>query len=76
AEPCGVIIALDRQEKAICDGQEMPWSALQLVRQQWGLEVVSIATLTDLLDYLSAHKTCNFIEYFYAVTAYRERYGV
>jgi orotate phosphoribosyltransferase len=44
AQPCGVAIALDRQEKAAEQGQDKPWSAVQYVQQQLGLNVAAIAT--------------------------------
>jgi orotate phosphoribosyltransferase len=76
AEPCGVAIALDRQEKATVEGQEAPWSAVQFVQEQLGLAVVSIATLSDLLQYLGSQGLTSLAEHFPAVAAYRERYGV
>jgi orotate phosphoribosyltransferase len=74
ATPCGVTIALDRQEKAAEGGVDSPQSAVQQVQQRYGLPVVAIAGLADLLAYLegapelAAHRP--------AVLAYRERYGV
>jgi orotate phosphoribosyltransferase len=74
AKPCGVSIALDRQEKAAEGGVDSPLSAVQQVQQRFGLPVVAIAGLADLLAYLdgapelAAHRP--------AVLAYRERYGV
>ena len=53
AVPCAVAIALDRQEKASEAGHDTPWSAVQYVREQLKLDVASIATLADLLQYLS-----------------------
>ena len=53
AQACGVAIALDRQERAGDDGAAASASAVQYVRQQFGLEVVAVATLGDLLQYLS-----------------------
>jgi len=44
ATPCGVTIALDRQEKATQDGVDSPLSAVQQVEQQYGLPVISVAT--------------------------------
>ena len=76
ATPCGVMIALDRQEKAILDGHEMPWSAVQFVRQEWNLEVASIAALPDLLQYLSSQHSHCLIQHFHAISAYRKKYGV
>ena len=74
ATPCGVAIALDRQEKAAEGGVDSPLSAVQQVQQRYGLPVVAVAGLADLLAYLegapelAAHRP--------AVLAYRERYGV
>ena len=74
ATPCGVSIALDRQEKAAENGVDSPLSAVQQVQERYGLPVVAIAGLADLLAYLdgapelAAHRP--------AVLAYRERYGV
>ena len=52
ATPCGVSIALDRQERATENGQDVSWSAVQYVTTQLHLNVSSIATLDDLLHYL------------------------
>ncbi len=49
AEPCGVGIALDRQEKAGEDGVDSQLSAVQQVQRELGLPVVAVATLADLL---------------------------
>jgi len=74
ATPCGVSIALDRQEKAAEGGVDSPLSAVQQVQQRYGMPVVAVAGLADLLAYLdgapelAAHRP--------AVLAYRERYGV
>ena len=81
ATPHAVAIALDRQEMATENGQDVAYSAVQYVAAQLGLRVTSIARLTDLLDYLSLRKTstgeqAEFISTYDAVLAYRQRYGV
>ncbi len=76
ATPCGVLIALDRQEKATADGADIPWSAVQYVQRQLGLEVAAIATLSDLLQYLETNADPALSAHFASVAAYRERYGV
>lgn len=77
ATPCGVAIALDRQEKATTeDGSEAPWSAVQWVQQQLGLQVCAIATLADLMDYLQSNADATLAAHFAGVAAYRARYGV
>jgi len=76
AKPHAVAIALDRQEKATENGQDVPHSAVQYVRQQLGLQVCAIATLADLLGYLQQHSGDALGAHYAQVLAYRERYGV
>ncbi len=58
-----VVIALDRQEKATENGQDVNYSAVQYVKSQLGLQVCAIAQL----ELAQAHQ---------AVLAYRAHYGV
>ena len=77
ATPCGVAIALDRQEKASDEqGQPTPWSAVQYVQQHWQLPVCAIATLSDLLAVLNASDDAELKAYAPAVASYREAWGV
>ena len=76
ATPCGVAIALDRQEKASEGGADTPWSAVQFVRDQLKLDVAAIATLHDLLQYLQTTGTAELAQHLPRVAAYRDRYGV
>ncbi len=76
ATPCGVSIALDRQEKATAGGQDAEESAVQQVEQRYKLPVVSIATLADLLHYLETQADPALTQFHPAVLAYRQRYGV
>jgi len=76
ATPCGVAIALDRQEKAAENGVDMPWSAVQYVTQQLQLPVSAIAGLSDLLQYLHTGRNSAVAAHSAAVQAYRDRYGV
>ena len=81
ATPHAVVIALDRQEMAtevLADGrvQDVPYSAVQYVRQQLGLQVRAISTLDDLVGYLQGQTTPGMVEHLDQVQAYRERYGV
>jgi orotate phosphoribosyltransferase len=68
-EPCGVLIALDRQER----GQVGQRSAAQEVTAEFGLPVHAIAGLDELLAHaderpeIAAHKA--------ALLAYRAQYG-
>ena len=74
--PCGVTIALDRQERASEGGRDAPWSAVQYVTRQLQLPVAAIATLDDLLQYLQAASDASLAAFAGPVRAYRERYGV
>jgi orotate phosphoribosyltransferase len=76
ATPYALTIALDRQEKAVENGQDAEWSAVQFVEKQLGLRIASIATLDDLLQYLRSNADPALSTHFARVAAYRERYGV
>ncbi len=76
ATPHAVMIALDRQEKATENGQDVPYSAVQFVQRQLGLQVCSIAKLGDLMQYLAGHNGAGLAKAHQQVQAYRERYGV
>ena len=69
AEPAGVVIALDRMERG--EGDE---SAAQEVSRRFGIPVIAVATLEDLLALLADDPRLR--EHLPAVQAYRERYGV
>ena len=81
ATPHAVAIALDRQEKATEVGpdgtvRDVEHSAVQYVQNQLGLHVCAIATLADLLQYLSVHTGGELDAHRQRVQAYRLRYGV
>lgn len=76
AIPYAMAIALDRQEKATENGKDVPHSAVQYVREQLGLQVCTIATLADLLEYLERSGTPDMAAHHDRVLAYRQRYGV
>lgn len=69
ATPAGVLIALDRMER----GQGV-LSAVQEVQRDYGIPVVAVATLADLMIYLEHH--AEFGAHRDAVARYREAYGV
>jgi orotate phosphoribosyltransferase len=76
-----VAIALDRQEMATekqADGStcDVPYSAVQYVRNTVGLQVCAIAELSDLLAYLSTQPGNSMGEHLTRTQAYRVRYGV
>jgi orotate phosphoribosyltransferase len=76
AEPAAVLISLDRQEMAGTADAPLPLSAVQHVRQQYGVPVIAIATLADLLRYLQDAGDAAVQAYREPVQAYRARYGV
>ncbi|HJV51531.1 MAG TPA: orotate phosphoribosyltransferase [Noviherbaspirillum sp.] len=77
ATPAAVLIALDRMERAGKDGALSPHSAVQEVTQAYGMPVISIGNLNDLLEYISqAGTNQDLAKYKDAVAAYRSRYGV
>jgi orotate phosphoribosyltransferase len=69
ARPAGVVIALDRQERG--QGER---SAIDEVRENYGMPVFSIVKLADLIEYLGEHPETG--DSLRAVTDYRARYGV
>ncbi|NCN89324.1 MAG: orotate phosphoribosyltransferase [Gallionella sp.] len=69
ATPCAVVIALDRMERG-----QGELSAVQEVQRDYGLPVISIAALEDLLTYLQGQ--ADLVQNLHAVQTYRERYGV
>ena len=68
ATPAGVLIAFDRMERG--RGER---SAVQELRLEFGLPVVAIATLENLLDFLAERRDLSTQAA--AVRAYREQYG-
>ncbi|WP_028102368.1 orotate phosphoribosyltransferase [Pseudoduganella violaceinigra] len=74
AEPCAVLIALDRMERGGKDGQMSELSAVQEVSKNYGIPVISIGNLSDLFTYLSADPS--LAQHKDAVAAYRSKYGV
>ena len=76
AMPHAVAIALDRQEMATENGQDVPHSAVQYVRHQLGMQVCTIAKLADLLLYLETKAGDTGRDHHERVLAYRQRYGV
>jgi len=76
AQPAAVLIALDRMERsgtAIDVGEK---SAVQAVEEEFGLPVIAIANLADLMSFLTASSDTELTAYLPAVKAYREQYGI
>ena len=71
ATPAGVLLALDREER----GRDSPQSAVQELRQQSGLPVVAILTLTELIAGVERGATAVGAEALADLKAYRALYG-
>ena len=69
AVPCGVAIALDRMERGTGE-----LSAVQEVERYYGMPVISIGRLDDVVAYLQSDGTMS--ANLTAVKKYREQYGV
>jgi orotate phosphoribosyltransferase len=69
AEPAGVLLALDRQERA----PQSRLSAVQEVRDQYGIPVVAVVDLADLMHHISLQGRKDDVE---RMQIYRERYGL
>ncbi len=72
ATPAAVVISLDRQEKGLGE-----LSAAQEVSQQHGIPVIAVATLTDIVAWLTEKNTANGGEddKLARIAAYRAQYG-
>jgi len=71
----GVLIALDRQERGGTAQTPSAASAVQDVQAQFGIPVVSIATLTDLLAFLEGGHAPELAQFREPIARYRAQYG-
>jgi len=69
ADPAGVLISLDRQERG-----RGALSAIQEVERDYGIPVVSICRLAELIEFLEEDPAA--AANLDAVTRYRDRYGI
>jgi len=69
ASPAGVVIALDRQERGT-GGR----SAIQEIEAEYGIPVVAIARLEDLVEYIG--QTNGSSAHLEAIQTYRRDYGI
>jgi orotate phosphoribosyltransferase len=69
AHPAGVLLALDRQER----GAVSPLSAVQEVREQFGIPVAAVISLSDLMEHMRSLGRAADLA---AMEAYRDRYGL
>jgi orotate phosphoribosyltransferase len=76
AKPCAVLIALDRMEKSGNALEIGQYSAVQAVQKDFGIPVIGIANLNDLLSYLEKTDNSSLRDYLPKVRDYRNQYGV
>ncbi|MBB3103499.1 orotate phosphoribosyltransferase [Azomonas macrocytogenes] len=69
ARPAGVLIALNREERG-----QSELSAIQEVERDFGIPVVSIVSLPQVLEYLASDVQLK--QYLPKVEAYRAQYGI
>ncbi|ARU55431.1 orotate phosphoribosyltransferase [Oleiphilus messinensis] len=69
AEPGGVVIALDRQEKG-----QGSLSAIQEIEQEFNIPVISIVNLKQILEFLESDPQSG--RYADSVAQYRSQYGI
>lgn len=74
ATPKAVFLALDRQELGQKDGKPTATSAIQQVEDEFGLPVVAIATMNDLIEYLKNQDDQE--ENLAKMKNYRDQYGI
>ena len=75
AQPAAVLIAMDRMERGGSDDNLSAHSAVEDFVHAYGIPVVSIATLADLMQVLHTSDDDALRAHFDAVKKYRERYG-
>ena len=77
ATPSGVLIAIDRMERAGNEDAMSAHSAVQEVEKLYAMPVVAIASLNDLLAFIDsgAELAAQAAPYREAMFAYRRRYG-
>ena len=71
ARGAGVVIGVDRCERGDGDGER---SAVQQVEQDWGLTVVSVVSLDDVIAWVESNP--EMAQHREALEQYRERYGI
>jgi orotate phosphoribosyltransferase len=69
ARPAGVLLALDRQERA--PGSDL--SAVQEVRRQYGIPVIAVVNLAELMQHIPLQGRTEDLA---RMQSYRERYGL
>ena len=76
AEPVAVLIALDRMERGGSGESLSERSAVEDFERDYGMPVIPVATVADLMEFLVSHADPLLAAHAEAVAAYRQRYGV
>lgn len=71
AHAAGIVVALDRQERG-----NNSLSAIQEIEQEYGIPVISLINLQQLMEYLTGQNNAAVAANLTAVEAYRNTYGV
>jgi orotate phosphoribosyltransferase len=71
ATAAGVIVALDREERG-----QGELSAIGEIRQQYGMPVVSIISLNQIIQYLEIARNQELEKYLPQLKVYQQRYGI
>jgi orotate phosphoribosyltransferase len=75
ARVAGVVVALDREERTGDADTADGLSAVQAVQANYGIPVVAIATLSDLLAVPEGNEDPELARFCEPIARYRERYG-
>jgi orotate phosphoribosyltransferase len=71
ATPAGVVVALDREERG-----QGELSAIGELRQQYGIPVISIISLSQIIQYLELVRNQELEKYLSQLRVYQQRYGI
>ncbi len=71
AHAAGILVALDRQERG-----NNTLSAIQEIEQDYGIPVISLINLQQIMTYLQAQNDPAMAQHLGAIEAYRNQYGI
>ena len=76
AEPVAVLIALDRMERGGAGDNLSDRSAVEDFERDYAMPVIPVATVADVMEFLTSHADPTLAAHADAVARYRARYGV
>lgn len=71
ATVAGLVVALDRQERA---SEDTPFSAIQMLEKEFKVPVVSLVTLSNIITYVQNNP--DFQAYLPAILSYQKKYCI